>query len=64
MLSWKKCKIQGEISSHVHCLSLLGYGYMLVEKWLLRFGETALCIFRLEIIEIFVNWGIEPPKNG
>jgi len=55
----KNIKIQREISSYVHCLRLLGYGYLSVEKWLLRFGEVTLCIFRLEIVETFVNGGSE-----
>jgi len=64
MLSWEKYKVQTEISSYVHCLSLLGYGYMSVQKLWRRFGVAALCIFRLEIVEVFANGGSEPPKHG
>jgi hypothetical protein len=35
---------------------------MSVEKWLLQFDEAALCIFGLEIDEVFVNGGNELPK--
>ena len=63
MLSWEKYKIQGEISLYVHRLSLLGYGYV-SWKWWLRFDEAAVCIFKLEIVEVFAKGGSEPPKYG
>jgi hypothetical protein len=64
MLSSEKYKIQGEINSYVHCLSLQVYGYMSVEKLLLRFGEAVLCIFRFEVVEVFVNGVSELQSTG
>jgi hypothetical protein len=51
-----------ERSSYIHGLSFLGYGYMSAGKWLIRFGKAPLCIFRMEIVEVFVNGGSQPTK--
>jgi hypothetical protein len=45
-------------------LSGMGYGSMSAEKWLLSFGEAIRCIFRLGIVEVFVDGGSEPTKHG
>jgi hypothetical protein len=37
---------------------------MSAEKRLLSFGEAISCIFRLEIVEVFVDGGSEPTKHG